>query len=79
MKGGYNGKVPQDAPFYYSLFVTPSKKAHFALDFGDYLSLVMLDTAHTEPIAGAQTEWLDKTLAARKGKQFLFVGYHYPA
>lgn len=79
VKGGYNGKVPQDAPFYYSLFVTPTKKAHFALDFGDYLSLVVLDTAHTEPIAGAQTEWLNTTLAARKKKQFLFVGYHYPA
>ena len=50
-----------------------------ALDFGDYLSIVLLDTAHTNPVAGAQAEWLKGDLAARKSKQFVFVAYHYPA
>jgi hypothetical protein len=79
VKGGYNGKIPDDAPFFYSLFTTPERRAYYALDFGDYLSILVLDTAHTNPIPGAQAEWLAKALAARKNKQFVFVGYHYPA
>jgi acid phosphatase type 7 len=79
VKGGYNGKIPQDAPFFYSLFVTPGNSAYYNLDFGDYLSLVLLDSSHTNPIDGPQVPWLEKSLAARKNKQFLFVGYHYPA
>ncbi len=79
VKGGYNGKVPDDAPFFYSLFATPDKRSYYGLDFGEYLSLVVLDTAHTNPIAGTQAEWLKGALAARKNKQFLFVAYHYPA
>jgi acid phosphatase type 7 len=79
VKGGYNGKIPQDAPFFYSLFTTPGNSAYYNLDFGDYLSLVLLDSSHTNPIDGPQVPWLEKSLAARKNKQFLFVGYHYPA
>lgn len=79
VKGGYNGKVPDDAPFFYSLFATSERRSYYALDFGDYLSILVLDTAHTQPIAGAQAEWLNQALAARKNKQFVFVGYHYPA
>ena len=79
VKGGYNGKVPEDAPFFYSLFTTPEHRGYYALDFGDYLSILVLDSAHTNPIAGAQAKWLDSALLARKNKQFVFVGYHYPA
>jgi hypothetical protein len=79
VKGGYNGKIPQDAPFFYSLFATPGGKSYYALDFADYLSILVLDTGHTEPVAGPQAQWLESALAERKNKQFLFVGYHYPA
>lgn len=79
VKGGYNGKIPQDAPFFYSLFATPEKRSYYALDFSDYLSILVLDTAHTNSIEGPQASWLATALAARKAKQFLFVGYHYPA
>ncbi|MBI2686184.1 MAG: metallophosphoesterase family protein [Acidobacteria bacterium] len=79
VKGGYNGKPPQDAPFFYSLFATPERRSHYALDFGEYLSVIVLDSDHTVPIAGGQAAWLDKTLAARKNQKFVFVGYHYPA
>jgi len=48
-------------------------------DVGDYLSLVMLDSGHTEPIPGPQAEWLAETLAARTRRPFLFVSYHFPA
>src|SRR5262249_33290407 len=49
------------------------------LDFGDYLSLVLLDTAHTSPIAGAQADWLEKTLKARVDHPNVFAVNHVPA
>jgi hypothetical protein len=79
VKGGYGGKIPEDAPFFYSLFRSPEQRAFYALDFGDYLSIILLDTSHTNPVAGPQAEWLKSALASRKNKQFLFIAYHYPA
>lgn len=35
------------------------------------------DAAHTNPVAGAQTEWLKSDLAARKSKQFVFAAYPF--
>ena len=66
VKGGYNGKAPEDAPFYYSLFRTPESRSYYLLDFGRYLSIVLLDSSHTNPVAGAQAEWLKEALAARR-------------
>ena len=79
VKGHYNGKIPEDAPYYYSLFSQPGLRSYYALDFGDYLSLVILDSAHTQPVAGPQAEWLKTALAERDDQQFLFAGYHFPA
>ena len=79
VRGGYDGEVPKDAPYYYGLFVRPGRRSYFAADAGDYLSLVMLDSGHTQPVPGAQAEWLAGTLAAREERPFLFVSYHYPA
>ncbi|MBM3786714.1 MAG: metallophosphoesterase family protein [Acidobacteria bacterium] len=79
VKGGYKGKIPQDAPFFYSLFQTPSGKSYYAQDFGKYLSILVLDSDHTEPIAGPQAAWLESALAARKEQKFVFVVYHWPA
>ncbi len=68
------------APFFYALFDGLYPEKGFAsLDFGDYLSLVLLDTNHTTPIAGEQTDWLDKTLRARKDHPNVFVVNHVPA
>lgn len=80
VRGHYNGRVPQDAPYFYGFFAFPhAGKSSYALDFGNYLSFVMLDSDHTQRIEGAQTEWLAATLAARDGQRFLFPVYHYPA
>lgn len=49
------------------------------LDFGSYLSLVNLDSEHTEAIEGPQATWLGETLAARTRQTFLFACYHFPA
>jgi hypothetical protein len=79
VRGGYNGRVPQDAPYFYGLFRLPGGKSSYALDFGNYLSVLMLDSGHTQPVPGAQTEWLQAALAARTKQRFLFPVYHYPA
>lgn len=79
VRGGRNGKIPDDAPYFYSLFQLPDNRSYYALDFGKYLSLIVLDTQHTNPVAGAQAAWLGEALAARKDQQFVFVCYHYPA
>ncbi len=56
--GGYN-KPRTKAPFFYALFDGLFPETGYAtLDFGDYLSLVLLDTNHTSPIAGDRpTGW----------------------
>lgn len=79
VRGNYFGKAPVDAPYYHGLFTLPEGRASRALDFGRYLSLVLLDSAHTEPIQGAQTLWLEQALRERSEQQFLFPLYHYPA
>jgi acid phosphatase type 7 len=79
VKGGYHGKIPDDARHFYSLFALPEQRSFHALDFGRYLSLLVLDSEHTQPIAGAQAQWLDRALGQRAGQQFVFACYHYPA
>jgi hypothetical protein len=77
--GGY-GKPRAKAPFFYALFDGLFPETGFAtLDFGDYLSLVLLDTNHTTPIDGAQTDWLEQTLKARADRPHVFVVNHVPA
>lgn len=78
VRGGY-GKTPAEAPYFYSLFTLPEDRSYYALDFGDYLSLLVLDSGHTQPIAGDQALWLDRAMAARRASTFLFACWHYPA
>jgi acid phosphatase type 7 len=77
--GGYN-QPRAKAPFFYALFDGLYRETSYAtLDFGDYLSLVLLDTGHTAPIAGAQTAWLEKTLKERADHPNVIVVNHVPA
>jgi hypothetical protein len=77
--GGYN-KPRSKAPFYYALFdgLYP-ETSYTTLDFGDYLSLVLLDTNHTNPIDGDQAAWLETTLKARVDHPNVMVVNHVPA
>lgn len=77
--GGYN-QPRAKAPFFYALFDGLFPEKGFAtLDFGDYLSLVLLDTAHTTPIGGEQADWLEKVLRARSEHPNVLVVNHVPA
>jgi acid phosphatase type 7 len=79
VKGGYN-QPRTKAPFFYALFDGLYPEKGFAsLDFGDYLSLILLDTNHTTPVAGEQTDWLEKTLRARKDHPNVIAVNHVPS
>lgn len=79
VKGGYKAKRA-DSPAYLSVFDGfYSEKTFGVLDIGDYLSLVLLDTGHIEPIAGEQTDWLLHALADRQDRPHLMVANHVPA
>jgi hypothetical protein len=65
---------------FYQLFTFPEEgKAYRALDFGNYLSLMMLDTGHTWPIEGGQTAWLEQTLQERQEATYRLAVYHVAA
>jgi hypothetical protein len=74
------GQTRKEAPFFYSVFdgLFP-ETGYAALDFGQYMSLVFLDTNHTSPIGGAQTDWLARTLKERQDCPNVFVVNHVPA
>lgn len=70
----------EKAPFFYALFDGLFHDTGYAsLDFGDYLSLILLDTGHTSQIGGDQTDWLEKTLKARIDHPNVFIVNHVPA
>ena len=79
VSGGYN-RPRSDAPFYFALHDGLYHEQSYAtLDFGDYLSLMLLDTGHIAPIRGEQTDWLDKALAERTERPHVIVANHVPA
>lgn len=64
---------------FYEVFPFPEKgKAYRNMKVGNYLSFALLDTGHTWPIEGEQTEWLKSTLAEDEAP-YLFAVYHVGA
>ena len=77
--GGF-GKPREKAPFFYALFDGLFREtSYMTLDFGEYLSLVLLDTGHTSAIGGEQTAWLDRTLRERRDHPHVIAVNHVPA
>jgi acid phosphatase type 7 len=68
-----------DATFFFDLFPMPQRPGYGVLDFGDYMSVVLLDTDHQTPVHGEQTEWLRGVLEARTHVPHVFPVYHVPA
>ena len=73
------GMAADRALYFYTLFAFPGRPGYRALDFGNYLSLIALDSFHTNPVPGPQTDWLRGALAARRGVPFVVPFYHVPA
>lgn len=77
--GGYNG-TREKSPFFLAVHDGLYADRTFAtLDFGDYLSLILLDSGHIAPIDGEQTAWLDKVLAERAERPHVIAVNHVPA
>ena len=66
------------APYFYRCFAFPGTSGRGLLDFGDYLSLIILDSDHSTRIVD-QNAWLQTTLDARRSRPHLFPIYHVPA
>lgn len=76
---GRYGQTPLEAPFFYSLFAMPGPQGYNVLDFGNYMSIFLLDSGHTHPISGDQTIWLANNLEQRQAVPNKFALYHVPA
>lgn len=67
---------------FYSLFkMRHNGQRHvssYNVDFGDYLSLHLLDSGHTQRIS-EQVDFIKESLEARKNTRFVFAAYHRPA
>ena len=74
---------PRYAGYYYRAFAFPgAEQPYGVLDFGDYLSLVILDTEHSSGLissADPQTLWLPAQLESRRHVKHLLPAYHVPA
>jgi acid phosphatase type 7 len=68
----------EQAPYFFSLFAMPGQPGYNVLDFGDYMSLVILDSDHTNPIDGEQSDWLEQVLSERRHVPHVFPKYHVP-
>ncbi|MFA9478853.1 fibronectin type III domain-containing protein [Phycisphaerales bacterium AB-hyl4] len=67
------------APYYFNLFAFPGHPGYGTLDFGDYMSIILLDTDHAGPVHGKQASWLEEELTDRQDVPHLFPVYHIPA
>ncbi len=79
LAAGNHDITPEDSDLFFNFFAFPEKRLYRAIDFSSYLSLVLLDTGHLDPIAGPQTDWLRKTLKEREQIPFRFPVYHVSA
>lgn len=70
---------PGTEDLFFQLFSFPEHKLYRTLDFSSYLSLILLDTAHLDPIEGEQTKWLQTTLSQKKKTLYRFPIYHVGA
>jgi len=68
----------ENAPFYFSLFDVPGNESNFTVDFGDYMSILLLDSNHGQKVK-KQTRWLESELKDRVEVPHVFPIYHRPA
>ena len=78
VNGGFN-KTSSDAAYFHTLFAFPGTDGYNVIDFGEYLSIFVLDSGHTNPIGGKQTNWLYDGLRKRRHITNKFAIYHVPA
>ncbi len=72
-------QTPDKAPLYFTFFDKPGKKTYYAVDIGEYLSIIVLDSQHIAPVDGPQKQWLSEALSTRQHIPHVFPVYHVPA
>ncbi|HAT10549.1 MAG TPA: hypothetical protein DCS97_08140 [Planctomycetes bacterium] len=77
VQGSYGGDITK-APYFYAMLPLGGSATH-AIDIGDEVSVILLDSAHTTPIPGPQTAWLAEQLSKRAKRPSIIPIYHYPA
>jgi hypothetical protein len=78
INGGFD-KTSAEASDFHALFAMPGEQGYNVLDFGNYLTIFILDSGHTNSIGGKQTQWLYDSLKSRQRIQHKFALYHVPA
>ncbi len=73
---GFFGASHDTAQALYTLF--PGNGYH-AIHIPKWLSIFFLDSGHSTPIAGIQTQWLSQILEKKKDSKNRFAVYHIPA
>lgn len=76
--GGFD-KTSAEAADFHALFAMPGEQGFNVIDFGNYMTIFLLDSGHTNSIGGKQTQWLYENLKARQRIQHKFAIYHVPA
>lgn len=76
--GGFE-ETPAQALFYYALFPTPNNQGYRTVDFGNYMSLFILDSDHSHPVGNAQKSWLNISMEKRDAVPHKFALYHVGA
>lgn len=76
---GQFNQNPSKAKVFASLFPMPGNRLYNCLDFGNYLSLFILDSGHGNPVEGDQSKWLQEALQKRTEVLHRFAIYHVPA
>ena len=82
--GNHEVKKRYDQPIsyaegFYALFSTPGTQGYAQLNFGDYMSFVLLDSGHTHSIDGVQKQWLVEALKNMTSYPHKFAMYHVGA
>lgn len=68
-----------NAQFFHTLFANPGLNGFEVIDFGNYMSIFILDSGHITEVGGRQAYWLKSSLSERTDRPFLFASYHVPA
>lgn len=77
-----NTPGPEKSTQFYSLFRMGQRDgraiSYYNLDIGNYLSLILLDSGHTQRIS-EQVTFLQSSAAERRKVPYVFAAYHRPA
>ena len=76
---GNHDILPDHYELFFTLFAFPQKQLYRSMQFGNYLTLFLLDTGHFQPVEGRQTVFLKKALAAAANIPYKFAVYHEAA